>query len=301
MRWEDEPYVKVYTRDTPEFLALELWSRCLLHEIIRKVDRAGILKVGKLGLRGIAVAVRSSWSTIEPYVTELLEDGRIIFDAGRGEVLVPNHIEAQETAQSDASRKRKSREMARAGVTIRDHVESQNVTESSRDVTSGHIESLLEENRSDQNSSEGDAPAGAPPDPRLRGPASGVMPIAVEAPAPPRRTDLGGLEPEAYAEGLALATGGSCAAPRGAGNVQALRDALRVHGPEGADAEARRVWLRDAARDYAVARKGGQLSPRWFVEWLDSGRPAQRAPPGPQRLVQPVPAAGRLWKIGDAS
>lgn len=120
--------------------------------------------------------------------------------------------------------------------------------------------------------------------------ASGVQPIS------PPRTDLGGLESEAYAEGLALATGAPCAAPRGATNAQALRDALRVHGPKDADAEARRVWLRDAARDYAKARKGGQLSPRWFVEWLDSGKPAARASPRILQQSAGGPESESFWE-----
>ena len=57
MRWEDERYVRFYTRDTPEFLAMSWLARALFGLIMRKVDRAGILVVGRLGLKGVAVAV----------------------------------------------------------------------------------------------------------------------------------------------------------------------------------------------------------------------------------------------------
>jgi hypothetical protein len=155
MNWSDEPFVKIYIRDTPEFLSLSWQARCLLHEIVRKVDRSGVLSVGKLGpTKGIAVAIRAPWQEIEAAVGELLESGRVVFDSTSGRIVVPCHIEAQEARQSDVARKRAERERRRAesqNVTP----ESQNVTDShtpSRDVTHGHTPSLLDQNGSDQTS-----------------------------------------------------------------------------------------------------------------------------------------------------
>ena len=54
MRWEDERYVRVYTRDTAELLALGWEARALFWEVLRKVDRAGLLPLGKTGVRGLA-------------------------------------------------------------------------------------------------------------------------------------------------------------------------------------------------------------------------------------------------------
>lgn len=158
MRWEDERYVRFYTRDTPEFLALSWVARALFGLILRKVDRAGILSVGKLGLKGVAVAIGGPWVEVEAPLAELLADGCLVFDEARVAVLVPNFILAQDAPQSDAARKRASREKARAEiggsaftseiarqVTNRDSMSSQNVTKShteSRPVTSGHVESL---------------------------------------------------------------------------------------------------------------------------------------------------------------
>jgi hypothetical protein len=153
MRWEDERYVKVYTRDTPEWCTLSFGARGLFCLILRAVDRAGVLDLGKLGTKGVAVAVRGSWTEVEPLLGELVADGCVTIRDDK--LIVPNFIEAQETRQSDAARQRASREKARAvlNVTKRDAIESQNVTEShqlSPAVTSCHSESRVDESRKDK-------------------------------------------------------------------------------------------------------------------------------------------------------
>lgn len=160
MRWEDERYVRLYTRNTPEWSSLSWRARGLFGLIMREVDRAGILELGKLGAKGVAVAVRAPWVEVEGPLSELLDDGCVRVDQVRQCLFMPNFMEAQECAQSDVARKRASREKARAvfGVTSgsaaelamsvknRDHMTSQNVTEShveSHAVTNGHVRSLL--------------------------------------------------------------------------------------------------------------------------------------------------------------
>jgi hypothetical protein len=140
MRWEDERYVKVYVRDTPEFLAMSWQARCLLHELVRKVDRAGILKVGKLGMEGIALALRAPLAEIESPIRELLEEKRLEWNKDQGTFLIPNHIEAQTTPQTDASRKRRERHFAQP----RNGTSSDPPTEVSRAVTRGHIASPVD-------------------------------------------------------------------------------------------------------------------------------------------------------------
>jgi hypothetical protein len=158
VRWEDERYVRLYTRDTPEFLALSWLARGLFGLIMRKVDRAGILPVGKLGLRGVAVAVGGQWTSVHGPLQELLDDGCVVFDAGRTAILIPNFMTAQEAPQSDVARKRASRERARAeigratdtvmdapDVTVCDQPQSRGVTvghAESHDVTSGHSDPI---------------------------------------------------------------------------------------------------------------------------------------------------------------
>lgn len=174
MRWEDERYVRLYTRDTSDWLSLSLGAQGLLALLLRKADRAGIIELGRHGKRSVAVLIGHAhrWQEIEPSLDELLEDGVIEM---RGDLLVfRNYIEAQTAAQTDRVRKDESRSRARdlararaqistqghgpsrdvtpmgeygQAVTNRDQ-ESQNVTKShksSQAVTGGHKRSPLAE------------------------------------------------------------------------------------------------------------------------------------------------------------
>jgi hypothetical protein len=148
MRWEDERYVRVYTRDTPDWLGLSFIAQGLFCLLLRKVDRAGILPLGKAGRRSVAVCIGhgGDWNRLEPALEELLADGCVRIEGDH--LLIPNFIEAQEANQSDAARKRKQREKARAGITGRDgdgtetpesgHTEAQPVTESHETGTECH-------------------------------------------------------------------------------------------------------------------------------------------------------------------
>jgi len=112
MRWEDERYVRVYTRDTVDWLALSWDAQALLMQLLRKVDRAGLLPLTRHGKRGVAVAVGhpSLWARIEPALDELLADGCIEIRANV--LLFRNFIAAQEAPQSDRQRKAESRARA---------------------------------------------------------------------------------------------------------------------------------------------------------------------------------------------
>ncbi|QSQ14077.1 hypothetical protein [Myxococcus landrumensis] len=150
MRWEDERYVRVYTRDTTDWLALSFDAQALFMMLLRKVDRAGLLPLGKHGRRGIAIAIGHAheWERLESALEELLTDGCIGMTADGGTLLVRNFLAAQEARASDKARQSKARELARdvaasTAVTKRDD-SSQNVTEShtpSHAVTDGHAAS----------------------------------------------------------------------------------------------------------------------------------------------------------------
>jgi hypothetical protein len=122
MRWEDERYVRVYTRDTTDWVALGWEAQSLFLLTMRKVDRAGILDLGRSGVRGLAALVTMPLEVVERALPVLTADGCVVLN---GQTLViPNFIEAQEAKQSDAQRKRESRATARdlaaACVTNRD-------------------------------------------------------------------------------------------------------------------------------------------------------------------------------------
>lgn len=115
MRWEDERYVRVYTRDTTDWLAFSFEAQALLLMLLRKVDRAGILPLGKHGKRGVAIAVGHprDWDRLEPALEELLADGCVRMGSDGASIVVPNFIFAQEARASDKARQQKARELAR--------------------------------------------------------------------------------------------------------------------------------------------------------------------------------------------
>lgn len=120
MRWEDERYVRVYTRDTAEWLALGWEAQALLVLLLRKADRAGIVQTGKAGARGIVALVGMPPDVGQRALTALLEDGCLREMAGG--YVFPNFLAAQEARSTDAHRKReqraRDREKALAGGSV---------------------------------------------------------------------------------------------------------------------------------------------------------------------------------------
>lgn len=149
MRYEDERYVRLYTRKTIGWRMLPWQSKALLPLLLREVDRAGLLDLDEYGAQGVAVAVEMPLEVVEPGLKGLIDAGTVEL---RGSVLVlPNFLEAQEAVSSDAQRKRDQRERARAetklnelkAVTPRDgesrvgtnsHAQSRAVTDSHSDL-----------------------------------------------------------------------------------------------------------------------------------------------------------------------
>lgn len=113
MRWEDESYVRWYRRNTPEWCLMTWQARGLFGLIMREVDRAGILELGRLGLKAVAVVVRAPWGEIEALLQELIDDGCVVYRDDLRVLLIPNFIAAQEANASDRARQRASRERAR--------------------------------------------------------------------------------------------------------------------------------------------------------------------------------------------
>ena len=139
MDWENERYVRVYTRDTIDWVALGWEAQSLFLQLVRKVDRSGIIELGRHGVRGVAGLVGMPTDVVERSIAILTEDGCVEMSGGR--LLIPNFMEAQEAKQSDRQRQRESRDKRRAEAMKL----SQNVTEShdkSHAVTDGHTLSL---------------------------------------------------------------------------------------------------------------------------------------------------------------
>lgn len=161
MRWEDEPWVKLYPRDTLDWLALGWEGQAVWFFVFRKLDSAGVLDLGRRGVRGFAAAIGMPIEIFERGLSACTEDGCLVLN---GNVIVmPNYVEAQAARKSDRQRQRESRERAR------NTAMSQNVTdghtlavtksdETSREIKSCHVSSAtvpeekrVEEKRTEEN------------------------------------------------------------------------------------------------------------------------------------------------------
>lgn len=118
MDWANERYVRVYTRDTDDWICLPWQARALWHELLRKADRAGVIQTRR-GAVGLAALTRIPIDVVEAALPVLLADGCV--QENKDGFVLPNYIVAQETPQSDAQRQREARERRRAAaVTERD-------------------------------------------------------------------------------------------------------------------------------------------------------------------------------------
>lgn len=138
MNWGDERYVRIYTRDTTDWLLWSWQARAVFVELCRKVDRAGVLEFGARGPKAIAAHLRIPWEVVEPALGELTESGTV--EIRDGALVVINFLEAQEAIKSDRARQKDSRNRRRehVGVTKRDR--------KSRPVTDGHEKSRVSQN-----------------------------------------------------------------------------------------------------------------------------------------------------------
>lgn len=283
MRWEDERYVRAYVRDTPEWCALSWEARALFWELLRKVDLAGYIAMGRAGLRGLAVLVHMPTEVVERALhgeDGLIADGCVV--AVDGGFFMPNYVTAQQAKHSDKLRKQeqRARDSARmAGrdvtpgdqtgqsVTLRDDP-SPNVTKShapSQPVTFGHSEPIRAE-RSEALSISGNSSLPPPPEnPR---------------PAPAAAAVVGRREPESApspSAGLAEAIGRELERHRhtrgldaAAVGLLALRAFERKLGPAGAaDGIA---WAAEKLETESTVRAGGApLLPERVIAAVISG------------------------------
>lgn len=148
MNWQDEQFIKVYTRDTGEWTLLSWDAQALLLQILRKVDRSGVLQLGKHGARVLPAALghREQADRITAALVELTADGCVVLRPDC--LVVPNFIAAQTSRQSDKARQQSARDRRRAesmGASLPSESEtSQNVTDchlASHAVTQSHLES----------------------------------------------------------------------------------------------------------------------------------------------------------------
>lgn len=148
MRWEDERYVRLYTRDTITWKMLPWEGKALLALLFRKVDRAGLIDVGDYGAEGVAALVDLPTDVVSEGLAALIKARTVQWAEGGTVLLVPNFLTAQEAHQSDAQRKRDQRErvVAKAKLDAITPEMSHGVTkshETGQKVTTGHTESQV--------------------------------------------------------------------------------------------------------------------------------------------------------------
>jgi len=141
MDFQDERYVRLYIRNTPDWMAWPWEARALFPLLLRAVDRAGVLELGKHGERALASVVGLPVEVVTVGLAALVDDGCV--SRQENVLCVVRYIEAQECRQSDRVRQQESRAKralvakSEGGVVTKRDMKSQNVMVESRNVTAG--------------------------------------------------------------------------------------------------------------------------------------------------------------------
>jgi len=210
LNFEDERYVRVYTRKTVTMKLIGWEGRATLMALLVEVDRAGVLDLDGEGPAEALTALSELPIEVSRVgMARLIERGTVVIRGGQ--LVLPRFLEAQEARQSDAQRQRESRARraatsglpqsgvraaASAGVDVtnRDHMRSQNVTDChtrSHAVTDGHsvlssaVLSSAQPSRTDQ-----EHPSGVGARARAPKPAKAARWRRVPADWSPSETDL---------------------------------------------------------------------------------------------------------------
>lgn len=132
-----ERYVRIYLRDSADWLALSWDGQALLMQLLRKADRRGRLPLGRHGKKGVAILLQqvAIWeSRISPALDELLADGCLQLD---GETLFfRNFVAAQESVAHPTLRMADYRDRKREALKV-------DVSSTPGDVSSTDVDALL--------------------------------------------------------------------------------------------------------------------------------------------------------------
>jgi|CXWL01.1.fsa_nt_gi hypothetical protein len=302
MDWENERWIKIYTRDTGGWLNLSWQARGLALEISRKVDAAGRLPLGKRGLQSLAGVLRGRWDDMEPFIAELMADDRFVL-LSDNVLLDPEHEGRQAARASSAVRKKVQRERAATSRDVtRSHATSrattlpdterdnsakgkpeQNREAVSRDVTRSHATSRdvtirVEEIRREETRE----------DPPI--PPEGVTPTPVLRVVGPDG-DCGMLF-SSWTDGIREATG----IPQSGLSPSDRRELVNIANTHagGVTGQALLDWVRSTAIAFAKVHDPtfGGFVPLQARKWLDGGKRSATRIKASQ-IVQS--AEGRCW------
>ncbi len=119
MRFEDERYVRLFTRDTTTWLMLRWQGQCVMAMLLRKVDRIGVFDLsGEKAEEAVAALTGMPLEVVEPGLARMLKHG--VIERGEDCLIFPKFLEAQEACMSPNARQAESRlrrrDMTRAGL-----------------------------------------------------------------------------------------------------------------------------------------------------------------------------------------
>jgi hypothetical protein len=165
LNWPDEPWRKIYTRDTANWLLMPWQARAVLALMIRKVDTTGIAETGQQAkYRALAAILMLPIDVVEPGIKALVELGTVAELPGGFELT--KFMEAQESRTSDPQRKKASRDRHKAKMLKE---QAPPVTAVAPPVTAGEDQIRREEKRSEEKrSSEQLTLDGKPDQPKKR-------------------------------------------------------------------------------------------------------------------------------------
>jgi hypothetical protein len=144
MDWSNEEYVRVYTRNTTTWRLLGWDGQCVLMQLLRRMDRAGVLDIEDLEpWEAVVLHCGAPEQQAVAGIAECLRR-KCIVHSGR-QLMAPRFIEAQTASKSDKLRAKESRDRRHASasqnVTPPSRNEPDTVTESDAGVTVGHTAS----------------------------------------------------------------------------------------------------------------------------------------------------------------
>jgi hypothetical protein len=140
--WSNEPFARLYKRETDDDLLLSWEARAVWHEFLKKCDRSGMLETRR-GVPGLAALLRVPLDVIENALQQLIEDGRLRSVPNVGFV-APNYLQANDAPRSDRVRQAESRLRRKQDALSGGNSKSETLDgchTASHDVTRGHTAS----------------------------------------------------------------------------------------------------------------------------------------------------------------
>lgn len=141
MNFEDERYVRLFTRDSLTWLSWGWETRAVFVLTLRKLDRAGVLDTGKMDKStAVALLIGVPNDVASRALKQLTSDGTATETPNA--IVFPRFLEAQECKQSDAHRQRESR-VNRRTKAVSERIHDVVSHTASHGVTDGHTVSQL--------------------------------------------------------------------------------------------------------------------------------------------------------------